>query len=61
MLLRDVMTASIDGIPANATLMQAAEKMKLLTSAPCQSGTLRANRESNAARNATCVRARHER
>ena len=30
MLLRDMMTASIEDIPADATLMQAAEKMKLL-------------------------------
>jgi CBS domain-containing protein len=30
MLLRDMMTAKIEDIPADATLMQAAEKMKLL-------------------------------
>ena len=30
MLLREMMTASIEDIPADATLMQAAEKMKLL-------------------------------
>jgi CBS domain-containing protein len=30
MLLRDVMTARIENIPADATLMQAAEKMKQL-------------------------------
>ena len=30
MLLRDMMTARIEDIPADATLMQAAEKMKLL-------------------------------
>jgi len=30
MLLRDMMTASIEAIPADATLMQAAEKMKQL-------------------------------
>jgi CBS domain-containing protein len=30
MLLRDMMTATIAGIPADATLMQAAETMKLL-------------------------------
>jgi CBS domain-containing protein len=30
MLLRDVMTAKIEDIPADATLMQAAEKMKRL-------------------------------
>jgi len=30
MLLRDVMTAKIEDIPADATLMQAAKKMKLL-------------------------------
>jgi CBS domain-containing protein len=30
MLLRDLMTAKIEDIPADATLMQAAEKMKLL-------------------------------
>lgn len=30
MLLRDVMTAKIEDIPADATLTQAAEKMKLL-------------------------------
>ena len=30
MLLRDMMTASIEDIPADATLMQAAEKMKRL-------------------------------
>src|SRR6476646_9959804 len=30
MLLREMMTARIEEIPANATLMQAAERMKLL-------------------------------
>jgi len=30
MMLRDVMTAKIEDIPADATLMQAAKKMKLL-------------------------------
>ncbi len=30
MLLRDMMTANIEDIPADATLMQAAERMKLL-------------------------------
>ena len=30
MLLREMMTGNIEGIPADATLMQAAEKMKLL-------------------------------
>ena len=30
MLLRDMMTETIEDIPADATLMQAAEKMKLL-------------------------------
>ena len=30
MLLRDMMTATIEDIPVEATLMQAAEKMKLL-------------------------------